>query len=59
MEDCAMTENESSDQINAEWNSISERVEALGKRVDANLARAEKLLVDIEFLRLMYEEDMI
>jgi hypothetical protein len=54
-----MTENESSDQINAEWNSISERVEALGKRVDANLARAEKLLVDIEFLRLMYEEDMI
>ena len=54
-----MAENESSNQIDAEWESISKKVEALGKRIDANLARAEQLMVDIEFLRLMFEEDMI
>lgn len=54
-----MAENESSEWIDSEWNGISERVEALGKRIDANLARAEQLLVDIEFLRLMAAEDLI
>lgn len=54
-----MAENESSEWINAEWEGISAKVEALSKRIDANLARAEQLIVDIEFLRLMMEEDLI
>lgn len=54
-----MTENESSEWIASEWDTISARVEALGKRIDANIAKAEQLLVDIEFLRLMVEEDLI
>ena len=54
-----MTENESSKDIDSEWNHISDKVNALGKRIDTNIARAEQLLVDIEFLRLMAAEDLI
>jgi len=54
-----MADNESSEWIDSEWEGISARVEALSKRIDANLARAEQLLVDIEFLRLMMQEDLI
>lgn len=54
-----MAENESNEWITSEWEGISSKVEALSKRIDANIARAEQLLVDIEFLRLMSEEDLI
>lgn len=54
-----MAENESSEWIDSEWNTISAKVEKLGKGIDANIARAEQLLVDIEFLRLMAAEDLI
>lgn len=54
-----MAENESSNEIDSQWNYISDKVNALGKGIDANIARAEQLLVDIEFLRLMAAEDLI
>ena len=54
-----MSENESSEWISYERDSISERVDALGAGLHAALARAEKLLVDIEFVRIMAEEDLL
>jgi hypothetical protein len=59
MEDFVMSENESSEWISYERDSISERVDALGAGLHAALARAEKLLVDIEFVRIMAEEDLL
>ena len=51
-----MDENES---IDSEWESISRKVESLDKRINANIKRAEDLLVDIEFLRLMIREELV
>jgi hypothetical protein len=54
-----MLENESSEWIHDQWESIDARVESLSKKIDDSIARAEQLLVDIEFLRMMLEEDLI
>lgn len=54
-----MSGNESSEWIDSEWEAINDRVEALDEKLKDNLARTEQLLVDIEFIRIMFEEDMV
>lgn len=45
--------------IDSEWDSLSRKIEELDKRINANIKRADNLLVDIEFLRLMIREEMV
>jgi hypothetical protein len=54
-----MLENESSEWIYEQWESIDARVEALDAKLKENLARTEQLLVDIEFIRIMLDEDIL
>lgn len=54
-----MSGNESSEWIYSEWQSIEARTDALAEKIDASIARTEQLLVDIEFVRIMLEEDIV
>lgn len=50
---------EDSEWIHNEWEAISDRVAKAERDVDEAEKLAKKLLVDIEFLRIMFDEDML
>lgn len=47
------------DWIHSKWEEINERVEKAEQDIDEAEALAKKLLIDIEFLRIMFDEDML
>lgn len=56
-----MMENENHDAewIYNQWDRIDERVNKVEQDIAQAEQLAEKLLVDIEFLRIMFEEDLV
>jgi hypothetical protein len=47
------------DWIHEKWEEISNRVDKAERDINDAETLAKKLLVDIEFLRIMFDEDML
>lgn len=47
------------DWLHDKWQEISNQVDNTEREIDEAEVLAKKLLIDIEFLRIMFEEDML